>query len=223
MQLTPEEREYTKISKHALKDLFQVLFGTKYIDQYFAMLMVGLSIALATLIPHHGLFATSQSPGMTNYHRWLYDIFVVVSSSIGFVFYFWLKRQKSNIKVGQKWRAYIKANSDFKMYRYCIAQLKGKEPFMHTPFKEYCFILLFLALFILMYSLLTPFENGRRGNFWIQTWWPVNAFIIGVLYSGLFWIYFRLFAIKAIMNQYALLIRQERANNKHNKAIEKCQ
>lgn len=94
---------------------------------------------------------------------------------------------------------------------------------MHTPFKEYCFILLFLALFILMYSLLTPFENGRRGNFWIQTWWPINAFIIGVLYSGLFWIYFRLFAIKAIMNQYALLIRQERANNKHNKAIEKCQ
>ena len=186
------------------------------------MLMVGLSIALATLIPHHGLFATSQSPGMTNYHRWLYDIFVVVSSLIGFVLLFLVKTTKSNIKVGQNGELILRQILILKCIVIALLNLKVKN-LLCIPFKEYCFILLFLALFILMYSLLTPFENGRRGNFWIQTWWPVNAFIIGVLYSGLFWIYFRLFAIKAIMNQYALLIRQERANNKHNKAIEKCQ
>jgi len=41
-------------------------------------------------------------------------------------------------------------------------------------------------------------------------------------HAGWFWLYFRLFAINAITNQYVLLIRQEASNNKRNKAIEKC-
>ena len=127
MQLTPEEREYAKISKHALKDLFRVLFGTKYIDQYFAMLMVGLSIALATLIPHHGLFATSQSPGMTNYHRWLYDIFVVVSSLIGFVLYFWLKRQKVILRLAKNGELILRQILILKCIVIALLNLKVKN------------------------------------------------------------------------------------------------
>ena len=96
MQPTLEQRERAKITRRALKEVFQILFGTVYIDQYFAVFMVGLSIVIAVLIPdYEGLFLTSQSRGMTNYHRWLYDIFVLVSSLMGFVLYFY----KSYIKI----------------------------------------------------------------------------------------------------------------------------
>ncbi len=222
MHISSEEQQRIKISLRALKQVFQVLFGTVYIDQYFAMFMVGLSVCLAVFIPYEGLFPTSQSAGMTNYHRWLYDIFVIVSSLIGFIFYFLLKRQKYNPEFGQKWRAYIRKNAEFKLYRYQQAQQKGKLPVLHTRFGEYFFLIFLIILLVSMYSLITPIENSGRGNFLIQTWWPFNALIIGVLYSGWFWLYFRLFAINDIMNHYVLLIRREQETNNRNKAIEKC-
>lgn len=223
MQPTLEEREHAKITRRALKEVFQILFGTVYIDQYFAVFMVGLSIVIAVLIPDYdGLFLTSQSRGMTNYHRWLYDIFVIVSSLMGFVLYFLLKRQKYNTEFGQKWRAYIRANAEVKLYRYQKAQQEGKFPLLHTRFGEYFFLIFLIILFVSMYSLITPIENSRSGNFFIQTWWPINAVIIGVLYSGWFWLYVRLFAVKAIMTQYRGLIRCEQAKRNRNNTIEKC-
>lgn len=57
---------------------------------------------------------------------------------------------------------------------------------------------------------MTPSGTSQRG-FTILTWWPMNASIIAVIYTLLFILYFRLFAINEIMNQYKLLIRRGHA------------
>lgn len=109
---------------------------------------------------------TSQSQGMTNYYRWLYDVFVIVNTFLGFVIFYMLKRQKYNNEFRQKWRAYITASAKFKLYRYEKAQEKGKKPLMHTHLGEYFFILMLIVGFIVMFSLMTPSETSRRSFFY---------------------------------------------------------
>ena len=210
MQQTPEFKEKAKLTQIAMKDMFRSLFGTVYTHQYFGLVMVLFSIILALIVPYEGLFITSQSQGMTNYHRWLYDVFVIVNTFLGFVIFYMLKRQKYNIEVKQKWRVYITAHAQFKFHRYLKAQEKGKKPLMHTRFGEYFFVLITIIFFIAVYSLMTPSGTSHRG-FIILTWWPMNASIIAVIYTLLFIWYFRLFAIHEIMNQYKLLIRRGHA------------
>lgn len=207
MHHTPEFKEQSQLMQTAMKDMFKSLFGTAYIHQYFGLVMVLLSIILAFIFPYEGLFITSKSQGMTHYHRWLYDMFVIVNTFLGFVIFYKLKRQKYNIEFNQKWRAYITASAKFKLYRYQKAQEKGKKPLMHTRFGEYFFILMLMVGFIAMYSLMTPSESSRR-SFVILTWWPFNATIIGVLYICYFIFYIRLFAIAEITDQYQLMFRR---------------
>lgn len=207
MHQTPEFKAQSQLMQKAMKDMFQSLFGSAYIHQYFGLVMVLLSIILALIFPYDGLFMTSQSEGMTNYHRWLYDIFVVVSAVSGFVIFYILKRQKYNIEFRQTWRAYIAVNAQFKFLRYLKAQEKGKKPLMHTRFGEYVFIFVMIGGFMAMYSLMTPEGNSRYG-FIILTWWPMNAAIIGILYTCFFIFYVRLFAIAEITEQYQLMIRR---------------
>lgn len=150
MQQTPEFKEKAKLTQIAMKDMFRSLFGTVYTHQYFGLVMVLFSIILALIVPYEGLFITSQSQGMTNYHRWLYDVFVIVNTFLGFVIFYMLKRQKYNIEVKQKWRVYITAHAQFKFHRYLKAQEKGKKPLMHTRFGEYFFVLITI-IFLLRY------------------------------------------------------------------------
>lgn len=207
MHVTPELKAQSELMQNAMKDMFKSLFGTAYIHQYFGLVMVLLSIIFALILPYEGLFMTSQSQGMTNYHRWLYDLFVIVNTFLGFVIFYVLKRQKYNIEFNQKWRTYITASAKFKLYRYQKAQEKGKKPLMHTRFGEYFFLLMLIIGFIAMFSLMTPSETSRR-SFILLTWWPFNASIIGVIYTVYFILYIRLFAIAEITDQYQLMIRR---------------
>lgn len=166
MHVTPELKAQSELMQKAMKDMFKSLFGTAYIHQYFGLVMVLLSIVLALIFPYEGLFMTSQSQGMTNYHRWLYDVFVIVNTFLGFVMFYMLKRQKYNNEFRQKWRAYITASAKFKLYRYQKAQEKGKKPLMHTHLGEYFFILMLIVGFIVMFSLMTPSETSRRSFFY---------------------------------------------------------
>ena len=78
-------------------------------------------------------------------------------------------------------------------------------------------ISIIIIILIMNYIFLTPSESSRRGDFWIQTWWPINAFIIGAFYYSLFWLYFRLLSVKDIDRQYRLIVRKEKLiQNKNN-------
>lgn len=59
---------------------------------------------------------------MSNYHRWLYDQFVIVSGVIVLVVYFRVQQQVSDPDFRQAWRDYIDTNAKFKFFRYVKAQ-----------------------------------------------------------------------------------------------------
>ena len=200
-----ENKQQAKIAQKAQRDLYQALFGTPYIAEYLAVVLVLTSIILAIFIPHEGWFPTSRSEGMTNYHRWLYDQFVIISCMMGLVLYYILQRQKQYVVVRQQWRSYIQAQAIFKTHRIQKAIQQGKKPLIQSRGAEIAVILFMLMIFILMYSVLVPNPSARRGQFFIQTWWPINAGFIGLLYYINFWLYLRLFAVNDVEKQYTLL------------------
>ena len=200
-----ENKQQAKIAQKAQRDLYQALFGTPYIAEYLAVVLVLTSIILAIFIPHEGWFPTSRSEGMTNYHRWLYDQFVIISCMMGLVLYYILQRQKQYVVVRQQWRSYIQAQAIFKIHRIQKAIQQGKKPLIQSRGAEIAVILFMLMIFILMYSVLVPNPSARRGQFFIQTWWPINAGFIGLSYYINFWLYLRLFAVNDVEKQYTLL------------------
>ena len=217
MAINSELREQSKVAYKDQKKLYQVIFGTEYIAEYLAILLVVISIVLAIFIPHEGLFWTSQSEGMNNFHRWLYDLFVLISSSMGIVLYFFLKRKMIQIPVRQQWKLYIQAQANLKKFRIQNAIQHGKKPLLVSCNSEIVAISIIIIILIMNYIFLTPSESSRRGDFWIQTWWPINAFIIGAFYYSLFWLYFRLLSVKDIDRQYRLIVRKEKLiQNKNN-------
>ena len=202
-------RMESKAAQRAQKDLYQVLFGTRFIAEYIAIVFVLFSIFLAVFIPYQGLFWTSQSEGMTNFHRWLYDLFVLISMGMGIILYFLVRRKMIQPAVRQQWRLYVQAQANFKMLRMRDAIQQKKKILLKNPSSELIAISFFLIIFILIYTCVTPSESSRRGDFWIQTWWPINAAIIGVLYYSNFRLYIRLFAVKDIHRQYRLITMKE--------------
>ena len=178
-----ENKQQAKIAQKAQRDLYQALFGTPYIAEYLAVVLVLTSIILAIFIPHEGWFPTSRSEGMTNYHRWLYDQFVIISCMMGLVLYYILQRQKQYVVVRQQWRSYIQAQAIFKIHRIQKAIQQGKKPLIQSRGAEIAVILFMLMIFILMYSVLVPNPSARRGQFFFFIWWPINAGFIGLLFT----------------------------------------
>ena len=64
-----EKQQKLKAMRDAQSKLYISIFTTKYVAVYFALTMVTVSILLGFFIPYIGLFITSQSQGMSNYHR----------------------------------------------------------------------------------------------------------------------------------------------------------
>ena len=103
----------------------------------------------------------------------------------------------------------FQAQAVFKIHRIQKAIQQGKKPLIQSRGAEIAVILFMLMIFILMYSVLVPNPSARRGQFFIQTWWPINAGFIGLLYYINFWLYLRLFAVNDIEKQYTLLQRRK--------------
>lgn len=207
-----EDQRQPKLAHESTKKMQNALFGFNYSAEIISAVLVIISIFLAVMVPYSGLFPTSQSEEMTNYHRWLYDQFVIVSCFIGIVLYFRLKQLRYNQKFRMLWRSYIQANAEFKFYRYQKAHHEGKLPFLHTKKGEYIALLCLIIGIIAFFIFLTPSETSRRGNFFIQAWWPINALIIGVLYYSQIWLYLRLIAASEITDRYLLFILQAERN-----------
>ena len=129
-------RMESKAAQRAQKDLYQVLFGTRFIAEYIAIVFVLFSIFLAVFIPYQGLFWTSQSEGMTNFHRWLYDLFVLISMGMGIILYFLVRRKMIQPAVRQQWRLYVQAQANFKMLRMRDAIQQKKKILLKNPSSE---------------------------------------------------------------------------------------
>lgn len=206
-----EERQQAKPARQATKKIIDALFGFQHSAETIAALLVLLSILLATFFNHDGWFPTSQSPNMSNYHRWLYDQFVIVSGVIVLVVYFRVQQQASDPHFRQAWRDYIDANAKFKFYRYVKAQQKNKLPLLHSAVGEFLFVICFCVGLVCFYSMLTPSDHERRGSFLLFGWWPINALIIGICYQGQIWFAVRLMAVRQISKRYLRLIQKEAA------------
>ena len=79
-----------------------------------AVALVAVSLILAVFISYDGLFTTAASEGMTNYHRWLYDVFVFVGIDMGPVLYILMRLQLRERGGRQAWREYTRAHAQFK-------------------------------------------------------------------------------------------------------------
>ena len=101
------------------------------------------------------------------------------------------------------------------MRRFIKAEAEGKKAILDSWLSEGLVFIMIITVLILMYSVLTPDGSGRRGYFWIQTWWPINASLIGLFYYAIFCLYVRFFALLEVDRQYQLLHAQaERALRK---------
>ena len=211
MQFPSQEQQQAKPAHQATKKMIDALFGFRHSAEVIAVLLVLMSILLATLFTHDGLFPTSQSLNMSNYHRWLYDQFVLLSGVIPLIVYFRVRQQEANPHFRRAWRDYIDANAKFKLYRYLKAQEKDKLPLLHSAFGEYICVLCFCLGFVCFYSMLTPADQARKGNFLLLGWWPINALIIGICYYGQIWFAVRLMAVRQISKRYLGFIQKERS------------
>lgn len=204
-----EEQKRLNIVREAQSNLYISIFSTKYVAEYFALAMVFVSICLAIFIPYIGLFPTSQSKSMSNYHRWLYDLFVIVSSCMGPILYFIFKHKMQHYKVRQHWYTYVKAHAIFKKYKHDLAVKQGKKKYLVGLWSERVFLILMIVGLIMIYAFIVPSGNSRRGGLFIQAWWPISAGVIALLYYAVFWVYFRLFASAEINRQYQALERSD--------------
>lgn len=209
------DKQQAELLKQTQKKYFRAVFGTAYIAHAVAIFMVAVSLILAVFVPHDGLFATASSAGMSNYHRWLYDVFVIAIIIMGPVLYILIHRQFEQGEGRQAWREYTRAHAQFKMNRFLKAEAQGKKALLDSWLSEGLVCMIMIVVLILMYSVLTPNESSHRGYFWIQTWWPINAALIGVFYYAIFCLYVRLFAVTEVDRQYKLLhVQAERALRK---------
>jgi hypothetical protein len=212
--MTPDKQQ-AELLKQTQKKLFAAIFGTPHIALLIAFILVAVSLILAKFVPYEGLFATASSSGMSNYHRWLYDIFVIASIIMGPVLYVLIHRQFERGEGRQAWREYTRTHAQFKMRRFIKAEAEGKKAILDSWLSEGLVFIMIITVLILMYSVLTPDGSGRRGYFWIQTWWPINASLIGLFYYAIFCLYVRFFALLEVDRQYQLLHAQaERALRK---------
>ncbi|MDO5542363.1 MAG: hypothetical protein Q4F77_03545 [Acinetobacter sp.] len=177
--------------------IYMDLFGTEYIAQFYALSMVMVSILCAIFIPHSGFFPTSQSEGMTNYHRWMYDQYVIVSCIMGLILYIRLRYKKKDLKFRRLWNKYVSLYTEERFRNYQYAKEHGETTILYTSkIIFYCIILLLIVGLIATYIWMTPFTGTYKSAFWILAWWPVNAFIIMGLYYAQISIFLLFFTIE---------------------------
>ena len=104
--LTQKEGVIVAKTKHAL---YSELFGSVSFPRYLSIVLVVISILMATCVVHEGWFPTSQSQGMTNFHRWLYDVYVILSLLLIPFIYIRFIQLKTRRSFRRKWNAYIRA------------------------------------------------------------------------------------------------------------------
>lgn len=227
MQNTNLTKKESAAFVQAQREMYVVLLGSVNTLGSLSILLVGISLFFAILIPHQGWFPTSQSLGMTNYHRWLYDQYVIVSCLITPLFYVHFKQKKMNPLFCRKWNAYIRAYAEFNVKNAENFQDDGCETkwqerltlyvgrsLLKNKWLQYATCICLIVGSILMYSLVTPFVSTRGSSFWILTWWPINAFFIGVLYYVQIPLLIRLFSIEEIyMQTDKLSYRYQREEN----------
>ncbi len=228
--LTKKEGVLVQQAKQAL---YRALFGSANFPRNLSIFFVCFSILMATFFIHEGWFPTSQSRGMTNYHRWLYDVYVVISLFIVPVVYLRFKQQITHIRFRQKWNAYIRAYAQHQFKLKEVVESAGNESsaqqklndsmtkyLLKHQWFQYILIGTFMYGCIAMYIWVTPFVSTRGASFWILTWWPINALMIGVLYSMQFPLFLRLVSIKAVNQQYVIL-HQSASRDNATKTVEK--
>src|SRR5690606_360853 len=102
-----------KVVAQAQQELYRALFGSVNFPRNLSIFLVGVSLFIATLVLHEGWFPTSQSRGMTNYHRWLYDVYVMVSVFIVPLIYLRFRQLKGSVAFRRKWNSYIRAYAQY--------------------------------------------------------------------------------------------------------------
>ncbi|WP_254202639.1 MULTISPECIES: hypothetical protein [unclassified Acinetobacter] len=213
------------------QELYSALFGSVNFPRNLSIFFVCLSLSLvmATLFVHECWFPTSQSRGMTNYHRWLYDVYVVISILIVPLVYLRFRKQITNITFRQKWNAYIRA---YAQYQFKLKEVvenidddrTGQQKrtnsmlryFLKHKWFQYILIVSCIYGCIAMYIWVTPFVSTRGSSFWILTWWPINALIIGVLYYIQFPLFLHLLSIKEVNQHYRILHQRASRDNSTN-------
>lgn len=214
MQNTNLTKKEGEAVVQAQQEMYIALFGSVNALRNVSILLVGMSIFLAMLIPHQGWFPTSQSQGMTNFHRWLYDQYVIVSCLITPIFYVHFKQKRMNPLFCRKWNAYIRTYAEFNVknaenFQDDAGASKWQErltlyvgrSLLKNKWLQYVTFICLIVGSILIYSLVTPFVSTRGSSFWILTWWPINVFFIGVLYYVQIPLLIRLFSIEEIHMQ----------------------
>ncbi len=211
----------TNLIKQTQDDVLAALAGSMHLVRFFSVYLTACSILLAVFIPHDGFFPTSQSAGMTNFHRWMYDQYVICSCVIGFLFYVQLKRKIASPAFRRKLNAYIKAYAHYNValsqtmqaqegelpWQQRMAQLLTAKILDHQLVQYLSFVLVICGP-IAMYIWMTPFASTYKSSFWILAWWPVNALIILWFYSIQPMLLLRLFANQEIYRRYQYLQRK---------------
>ena len=207
-------REEGEVVAQTQDELYKALFGSINFPRNLSIFWVCFSILMATFILHDGWFPTSRSQGMTNYHRWLYDLYVVISLMTIPLVYLRFKQQKAKVSFRRKWNAYIRAYAQYNVkLKEVIAteelvksrQQKLTDSMIQIFFKNkwFQYVTIFLIIYgcIAMYIWVTPFVSTRGSSFWILTWWPINACFIAALYYMQFPLLIRWLSIDEIQTQ----------------------
>ncbi|MFV5501726.1 hypothetical protein [Acinetobacter sp. 226] len=229
-------KEEGKVVAETQQVLYSALFGSVHFPSYLSAFWVTFSIVMAMLFVHEGWFPTSQSTGMTNYHRWLYDVYVTVSIFIVPLIYLRFRQLKATVAFRQKWYAYIRAYAQYQFkLRHVVESVdidndwSGQQKmtnsflrhFLKHPWFQYLVIGVVIYGCIAMYVWVTPFTSSRGSSFWILAWWPINALIIGVLYYSQFPLFIRLLSIAEVHRQYQILQLKAVRENSVNNMVEK--
>ncbi|WP_353384593.1 hypothetical protein [Acinetobacter schindleri] len=96
-------RKEGKVVAETQQALYRALFGSVNFPRNLSIFLVGMSLFMATLVLHEGWFPTSQSRGMSNYHRWLYDVYVMVSLFIVPLIYLRFRQLEGSVAFRRKW------------------------------------------------------------------------------------------------------------------------
>ena len=195
----------------------KALYGTVHIGKLYAFVMVTISLIGAMFIPHEGFFATSQSAGMTNYHRWLYDVFVITSCLTALLLYLRLKYKKQDPNFRRLWYGLSKDMAEARFREYQYAQSQHKSTFIYSSKILFYVGMLGMSFGVIaMYIWMTPFAGTYKSSFWILAWWPINALIIWALYCCQNYLFLRLYATEDMHKHFLKLILEAQRQAKKN-------
>ena len=206
-------------SAEDIQDLInKALFGTEHIGKLYACVMVTISLICAMFIPHDGFFATSQSVGMSNYHRWLYDVFVITSCVMGCMVYLRLQHKKQDLKFRRLWFSATKLIAEARFREYQYAQSQHKSTIMYSSKIIFYMVMLVMSVGVVaMYIWMTPYTGTYKSTFWILSWWPINAVIIWTFYCCQIYLFLRLYSTEDMHKHFQRM--QAKAKRQEQKSL----